>query len=89
MDENKNMTNEEVIEETEEVMTEGSDERGMSMLGVGLTVVGSLIACKLIGEFVKPKVSEFIAKRKQKKEASEEESEPLSYDVDVVESDVE
>ena len=62
MDENKNMTNEEVIEETEEVMTESSDERGMSMVGIGLTVVGSLIACKLIGKFVKPKVSEFIAK---------------------------
>ncbi|MCM1363439.1 MAG: hypothetical protein NC215_00445 [Ruminococcus sp.] len=83
MDENTNMINDEIIEDTE-VITESSDEKGMSIIGIGLAAVGGMITVKLIDKFVKPKVSNLISKVKQKRAASKAKDESAEYDVEVV-----
>jgi len=87
MDENKNMINDEIIEDTEEVITESPNEKGMSIVGIGLAAVGGMVACKLIGKFVKPKVSNLISKVKQKRVAFKDDEKSKAYDVDVVDDE--
>lgn len=70
MENNEIMTNEEVMEATEEIATAGVGKGFKVAIGVGLTAVGGVIAYKYV---VKP----LIAKIKAKKAQSEIDEEPV------------
>lgn len=64
MDTNEIMTNEEVIETTEEIVTASSGKTFKVVAGVGLTVLGGVVAYKYV---IKPLVAKIKAKKEQQK----------------------
>ena len=64
MDTNEIMVNEEVIEATEEIATAGSGNGIKMAAGIGLAVLGGVVAYKYI---VKPMVAKIKAKKEQQK----------------------
>ena len=64
MDTNEIMVNEEVIEVTEEIATAGSGNGIKMAAGIGLAVLGGVVAYKYI---VKPMVAKIKAKKEQQK----------------------
>ena len=64
MDTNEIMVNEEVIETTEEIATASSGKGFKVVAGVGLTVLGGLVAYKYV---IKPVVAKIKSKKEQQK----------------------
>ena len=64
MNTNEIMTNEEVVEVTEEIATAGSGKGFKVLAGVGLTVLGGFVAYKYV---IKPVVVKIKSKKEQQK----------------------